>query len=115
MLELDHAAGTITLCRDPSGGDLPALEALAAPGECLESPDRVVIARRRGPAAKPLARQVDVFLDCIEKQVKPEISAAASLRGLRVIWRLYEAEEQKTVADLRGLWGGDENEDQHID
>ena len=26
-----------------------------------------------------------------------------SLQGLRVIWRLYEAEEKRTVADLRGL------------
>jgi hypothetical protein len=26
-----------------------------------------------------------------------------SLQSLRVIWRLYEAEEKSTVADLRGL------------
>ena len=28
---------------------------------------------------------------------------AASLQSLRVIWRLYEAEQRGVVADLRGL------------
>ena len=43
------------------------------------------------------------FLDCIEQRRTPEISAAASLRSLRVIWKLYEAEERGVVADLRGI------------
>ena len=43
------------------------------------------------------------FLDCVETGRKPFTSAEDSLQGLRVIWRLYEAEENRTVADLRGL------------
>jgi hypothetical protein len=43
------------------------------------------------------------FLDCIEKRAPPEISAAASLPGLELIWRLYEAEESNTVADLSDI------------
>lgn len=43
------------------------------------------------------------FLDCIESGDKPLTDGPGSLQGLRVIWRLYEAEEKGTMADLRGL------------
>ena len=43
------------------------------------------------------------FLDCIETGRRPLTDGPGSLQGLRVIWRLYEAEERDTVADLRGL------------
>lgn len=103
MLELDHAAGTITLHRDKSGGDLPALAALAAPGEKPDGPRRVVVHRRDGAGDKPVVGQMVAFLDCIEKKTRPELSAGASLRSLEVIWRLYEAEEKGVVADLKEL------------
>ena len=103
MLELDHAEGTITLHRSRSGGDLPALSALAAPGETLDNPALAVVYRRAGEGGKAVVQQMSAFLDCIEQERKPEISASASLRSLRVIWKLYEAEEQMRVADLRGL------------
>ena len=103
MLELDRAAGTITLHRDESGGDLPALETLAVDGEDVESPKSVVICRQPDKGRKALLEQMEAFLDCIEKKRKPEISAQASLRSLQVIWRLYEAEERGLVADLRDL------------
>ena len=103
MLELDRAAGTITLHRDESGGDPPSPEALAVDSEVLRSPERVVVYRQPGGARKALLEQMEAFLDCIEMKRKPEISAQASLRSLQVIWRLYEAEEQGLVADLRDL------------
>ena len=103
MLELDHAAGTITLHRDRSGGDLPALSALAAEGEALDAPNRTVVYRRPGKGGKAVVQQMEVFLDCIEQERKPEISAAESLRSLQVIWKLYEAEEHMAVADLSGV------------
>ena len=101
MLELDHAEGTITLHRDESGGDLPALEALALKGEVPETRNRVVVCRYSDKGRKAVVQQMEAFLDCIEKKRKPEISAEASLRSLQVIWKLYEAEEAMTVADLR--------------
>ncbi len=103
MLELDHRAGTLTLHRDRSGGDLPALEALSGPGETVDGGDQVVIYRRPGEAVKPVAAQMAAFLDCIEQKTVPEINATASMRSLSVIWRLYTAEEQGLVADLRGI------------
>ena len=43
------------------------------------------------------------FLDCIETGQTPLTDGPGSLQGLRVIWRMYEAEEKAVVADLRGL------------
>ena len=43
------------------------------------------------------------FLDCIETGATPLTDGPGSLQGLRVIWRLYEAEENGGLADLRGL------------
>lgn len=43
------------------------------------------------------------FLDCIEQGKEPDAGAAGSLQGQRVVWRLYEAEAERCVADLRGL------------
>ena len=103
MLELNHAEGTITLHRDESGGDLPDLASLAVTPDEPESTSEVVVYRRDGVGGKVVGAQLSAFLDCIENHQKPEISAAASIRSLRVIWRLYDAEDRGIVADLRGL------------
>jgi len=42
------------------------------------------------------------FADCVETGRRPETDGPGSLQGLRVIWRLYEAEERGVVSDLRG-------------
>ncbi|WP_409345607.1 Gfo/Idh/MocA family protein [Paenibacillus sp. MBLB4367] len=43
------------------------------------------------------------FLDCIRTGAKPLTDGPTSIQGLRVIWRLYEAERNNTIADLTGL------------
>jgi predicted dehydrogenase len=43
------------------------------------------------------------FIDCIDRRQTPLTDGTASLQSLRVIWRLYEAEQRGVVADLRGL------------
>lgn len=43
------------------------------------------------------------FLDCLEHGAQPLTDGWDSLQGLRVIWRLYEAEREHRVADLTGL------------
>ncbi|MFH1567643.1 MAG: Gfo/Idh/MocA family oxidoreductase [Gemmatimonadota bacterium] len=43
------------------------------------------------------------FLDCVDTGQTPLTDGPGSLQGLRVIWKLYAAEERDTVADLRGL------------
>jgi predicted dehydrogenase len=52
---------------------------------------------------KKTGDQLIHFLDCIEQGIQPVNGGPASLQGLRVIWRLYEAEERGVVADLTGL------------
>ncbi len=48
-------------------------------------------------------KEVEHFLDCVETGQTPFTNVTEALQGLRVIWRLYQAEEENLVADLRGL------------
>jgi len=52
---------------------------------------------------KPTEVELLHFLDCIESGSKPLTDGPGSLQGLRTIWRLYQAEENRRVANLRGL------------
>ncbi len=52
---------------------------------------------------KPMEREMEHFLDCIETGKTPITDGPSSLQGMRVIWKLYEAEEKGVIADLRGL------------
>lgn len=54
-------------------------------------------------SAKPTRNEMIHFLDCVESGREPITNARDSLEGLRVIWRLYEAEEEGAMADLRGI------------
>ena len=63
------------------------------------------------PRSKHTHLEMAHFLDSIALKAKPLTDGPSSLQGLRVIWRLYEAERRGVVADLRGL-GLDEPWDQ---
>lgn len=54
------------------------------------------------PHAKQTDDEMAHFLDCIRTGKKPITDGASSVEGLRVIWKLYEAEANHTMADLRG-------------
>ena len=43
------------------------------------------------------------FLDCIETGQKPLVGGCEALESLRLIWRLYEAENKNKFAALRGI------------
>ena len=43
------------------------------------------------------------FFECVRTGKRPNTDGPESLQGLRVIWRLYDAEENNKVADLKGL------------
>lgn len=102
MLELDHAARIITLHRDASGGDLPALQAALAAGAEIDSPGRTVL-YRTPPTGKATNAEVEEFLVCIATGKEPVANPRTAMQSLRVIWRLYDAECRHAVADLRGL------------
>ena len=54
------------------------------------------------PTQKNTVEELRHFLDCAESGKPPLTDGHGSLQGLRVIWRLYEAEDRGVVADLRG-------------
>ena len=43
------------------------------------------------------------FLICVTEHKKPLTDGKSAIQSLRVIWRLYEAEKNNEIADLRGL------------
>jgi predicted dehydrogenase len=63
------------------------------------------------PQAKYTQYELAHFLACVADGQQPLTDGPGSLQGLRVIWRLYAAEQAGVVADLRGL-GLDESWDQ---
>ena len=42
-------------------------------------------------------------MDCVLNDTEPVTNGETSLQGLRVIWKMYEAEAENKVADLKGL------------
>ena len=50
--------------------------------------------------------EIRSFAECIQNGTEPLTNGYDSLQGLRVIWRMYEAEQKGTMADLRGLGHG---------
>lgn len=55
------------------------------------------------PNNKATEQEMAHFVECIKTGRKPNTNPYDSLQGLRVIWKLYEAEDNHTWADLRGL------------
>lgn len=105
MLEMQRHGRRIILHEDKSGGDPHhVLEAIGKDGKAEKlGPTETLIYEGAAQGSKAVNEQAISFLDHIE-QGKISISPAKdSLQSLRVIWRLYEAEEQGKIADLRGL------------
>ena len=69
----------------------------------LHTADGVQTLQTFEPDSKNLVGELSHFLDCIETGAAPLTDGPGSLQGLRVIWRMYQAEQRGVVADLRGL------------
>ncbi len=52
---------------------------------------------------KATEKEMEHFLQCIKTGGKPLTSGESSLAGLRLVWRLYDAEDKGAIADLRGI------------
>jgi len=95
MLEYDNADGVIRLY-DASVDHVPGIAEQKA----------FKIIWERGYDRKSIKEtqyEIRHFADCVIYGKKPLTDAKSSLTGLRVIWKMYEAEKNGTVADLRGL------------
>ena len=92
MLDYDHRAGTITFY---------SREQVHKPGEY--SKGTVEVLWNAGDGQKATNNEIDHFVDCVLNGKTPLTNGPETLRSLRVIWKLYEAERNNTVADLRGI------------
>lgn len=69
----------------------------------LDTDSKVTVLYEDQNVGKLTQHETRHFLECIRNGTKPLTDGRSSLQGLRVIWRLYEAEQQHVMADLRGL------------
>lgn len=76
---------------------------LHKPGGGTERESYDVIWKYEPKRAKETQHEIRHFADCVFNDKVPNTNARQSLQSLRVIWALYKAEENNTVADLRGL------------
>ena len=56
-----------------------------------------------GAGRKHTEHEIQHFLECCRTGKTPLTDGRSALQGLRVIWKLYEAERQGVMADLTGL------------
>ena len=91
MIDLMFYEGKLIFrCKDPEH----------VPGKAVTSQETVLM---EAESNKSTALEMAHFIDCIQNGKTPETTPEESLAGLRVIWKLYEAEEQNRLADLRGM------------
>jgi predicted dehydrogenase len=67
------------------------------------TPDGVQTLLTFDAGSKNLSGELEHFVECVESGTPPLTDGAGSVQGLRVIWRMYEAERAGVVADLSGL------------
>ena len=94
LLEYEHKSGEIRLY-DGSSVHVPGME--------TEKANYRVIWTREGKVSKETQHEIRHFVDCVLNDKTPITNGRAALQGLKVIWALYNAEENNMLADLRGL------------
>ena len=99
MLEVDITAGVLFAHHGfdgepPKGGIGGTLSPDPLQAEIILQADR---------ESKHLEEELKHFIDCIDQSLEPLTSGPESLQGLRVIWKLQEAEALGKFADLTGL------------
>jgi hypothetical protein len=99
LLEADLTNGRLIAHRGWAGS--PPKGGLS--GTLLPPADQGVVLAIAEPNSKHLGGEFVHFIECVESGDTPLTDGPGSLQGLRVIWRLYEAEELGLIADLRGL------------
>lgn len=95
LLEYDHIEGTVKLYDE---------ESKHKPGDIsTNTKNYKVLWQRDGDKSKHTQYEILHFVDCIKTGKTPVTNGYSTLQGLRVIWKMYDAEKHNTIADLRGL------------
>jgi len=101
MLELDIAKGILSIHRMPHGvRDIDGRSDAYRETEEKHPPEELLM---EAAAVKNTQAELEHFVDCVESGKTPLTNGPAALQSLRVIWRMYAAEEKGAMADLRGL------------
>lgn len=101
--------GTLSYCTDGKNKEhivfLKRVTPIEENPEVVWLPDEesVKVLWEKEASGKHSEGEIEHFVSCILNDLKPITDGEISLQGLRVIWKMYEAEAQNTVADLRGL------------
>ncbi|MBP1988599.1 Gfo/Idh/MocA family protein [Paenibacillus eucommiae] len=69
----------------------------------MNTTSQIQVLMEEPEAGKMTQFEIKHFLECILNGETPLTDGPGSLQGLRVIWRMYEAEQTSSFADLRGL------------
>ena len=91
MIELDLEPGELRFYGDAEAH---------VPGVEVEQSVTVLF---KADKAKPTNVAMKHFVECVKEGKKPLTDPLSSLDGLRVIWKLYEAEDNHEIANLEGL------------
>ena len=96
MLEYDHTSGEVRVY-DENGEHRP--------GYNEENKNRkyAVVWNRDEEPGKMTQHEIAHFTDCVLNHKTPITDGRSALRSLRVIWELYNAENNHKLADLRGI------------
>ncbi len=94
MLEYIHETGEIRLYNN---------QAPHVPGEQERIGEYRLLWKREGARSKQTQFEIAHFVDCVRNNKVPLTNGKVTLQGLRCIWKMYEAERNNTIADLRGL------------
>jgi predicted dehydrogenase len=92
LFDYDHHAGTITYY---------SKEEAHEPGKPSKNTKEILW--DAGTGKKYTNNEIDHFVDCVLNHKTPLTSGRTALESLRVIWKIYDAEKNNTVADLRDI------------
>ena len=92
LFDYDHHAGTITYY---------SKEEAHEPGKPSQNTKEILW--DAGTGKKYTNNEIDHFVDCVLNHKTPLTSGRTALESLRVIWKIYDAEKNNTVADLRDI------------
>ena len=99
LIDYEHRSGEIRLYDGI---------AVHEPGEEYSPQRSKVIWSRDEARGKNTHHEINHFTECVLDDKQPLTDGRSALQGLRVIWELYNAEKNHTLADLHGLGLGEE-------
>lgn len=101
MLEAEFASGELVLYRS-LGTDVRPVTGEEVHRQFDPSSAQRTVLHAFG-SGKQTDKEMIHFADCVENGVQPDTDGTSALEGLRVIWKLYEAERAGVMADLQDL------------